>query len=349
MRRDPTEFRQRFAAWKNGENYWDTRGEDMLPGYSGGKTKKRARFQYTMDSEHFEANPYVDDVGVKTSGYGFTKNMDTIQNAQDRSYTKDEARRVLEKEMDYRLARTYKYLNPEIRRIIQSNPQLEEMLGDALWQSPSGYGGRKSSLVAALNSRNLYGDNEQAYWNNVANQFTRGNYYIRKDGTRIRLGGVMKRNNARAQAFRNMYKPKEKKAPTITEPIVNNLQQIERPLILPDKPVLQTPQQAAEQVKLPETIQRAPEHQNYPVLGNEYWENFLNSGPISQFQTLMQQQLNGYKHGKNPIHINPANRGKFNALKKRTGKTTEQLTHSKNPLTRKRAIFAQNAAKWRRK
>lgn len=47
------------------------------------------------------------------------------------------------------------------------------------------------------------------------------------------------------------------------------------------------------------------------------------------------------------IHINPKNRGKFNALKRRTGKTTEQLTHSKNPLTRKRAIFAQNAAKWK--
>ena len=47
------------------------------------------------------------------------------------------------------------------------------------------------------------------------------------------------------------------------------------------------------------------------------------------------------------IYINPKNRGKFNALKKRTGKTTEQLTHSKNPLTRKRAIFAQNAKKWK--
>lgn len=46
------------------------------------------------------------------------------------------------------------------------------------------------------------------------------------------------------------------------------------------------------------------------------------------------------------IHINPENRGKFNATKARTGKTTEELTHSKNPLTRKRAIFAQNAAKW---
>lgn len=32
--------------------------------------------------------------------------------------------------------------------------------------------------------------------------------------------------------------------------------------------------------------------------------------------------------------------------KKKTGKTTEELTHSKNPVTRKRAIFAQNAAKW---
>jgi len=49
------------------------------------------------------------------------------------------------------------------------------------------------------------------------------------------------------------------------------------------------------------------------------------------------------------IHIKPENKGKFNATKKRTGKTTEELTHSKNPLTRKRAIFAQNAAKWNKK
>lgn len=51
--------------------------------------------------------------------------------------------------------------------------------------------------------------------------------------------------------------------------------------------------------------------------------------------------------GKMSIHIKPKNRGKFNATKKRTGKTTEELTHSKNPLTRKRAIFAQNAKKWK--
>lgn len=51
--------------------------------------------------------------------------------------------------------------------------------------------------------------------------------------------------------------------------------------------------------------------------------------------------------GKMSIHIKPENRGKFNATKKRTGKTTEELTHSKNPLTRKRAVFALNSKKWK--
>ena len=49
------------------------------------------------------------------------------------------------------------------------------------------------------------------------------------------------------------------------------------------------------------------------------------------------------------IEIDPENKGKFNATKKRTGKSTEELTHSKNPLTRRRAIFAQNAKKWNKK
>lgn len=60
-----------------------------------------------------------------------------------------------------------------------------------------------------------------------------------------------------------------------------------------------------------------------------------------------QLYMTKYKNGKPPIHINPANRGKFNATKQRTGKTTEELSHSKNPLTRKRAIFALNARKWK--
>jgi len=52
---------------------------------------------------------------------------------------------------------------------------------------------------------------------------------------------------------------------------------------------------------------------------------------------------------KGGIHIKPENKGKFNATKKATGKSTEELTHSSNPVTKKRAIFAQNAAKWHHK
>ena len=51
------------------------------------------------------------------------------------------------------------------------------------------------------------------------------------------------------------------------------------------------------------------------------------------------------KGGKSPIHIKPENKGKFTATKKETGKTTEELTHSKNPVTKKRAVFAQNASR----
>lgn len=49
------------------------------------------------------------------------------------------------------------------------------------------------------------------------------------------------------------------------------------------------------------------------------------------------------------IEIDPKNKGKFTATKKATGKSTEELKHSKNPLTRKRAVFAANAKKWNHK
>jgi len=53
-----------------------------------------------------------------------------------------------------------------------------------------------------------------------------------------------------------------------------------------------------------------------------------------------------YKDG-GGIHIKLENRGKFTEYKKRTGKTTEEALHSKNPHVRKMAQFAVNAAKWK--
>lgn len=88
--------------------------------------------------------------------------------------------------------------------------------------------------------------------------------------------------------------------------------------------------------------------------GNEWVNNTLVNNAENISNTQMQDLLSNYAAFGGPIlyskggsiHIKPENRGKFTETKRRTGKTTEELTHSSNPLTRKRAIFAQNAKKW---
>ena len=68
-----------------------------------------------------------------------------------------------------------------------------------------------------------------------------------------------------------------------------------------------------------------------------------------RINSIISESINLVLEGKSSIHIKKKNKGKFNATKKKTHKSTEELTHSKNPLTRKRAIFAQNAKKWNHK
>lgn len=55
------------------------------------------------------------------------------------------------------------------------------------------------------------------------------------------------------------------------------------------------------------------------------------------------------------IKIDPSNEGKFTEFCKRHGykgvtqKCIEEGKRSKNPVTRKRAVFAENARKWNKK
>lgn len=66
-------------------------------------------------------------------------------------------------------------------------------------------------------------------------------------------------------------------------------------------------------------------------------------------QKYLDQGLIDYLKKGKKIYIKPENRGKFTETKKRTGKTAEELSHSKNPLTRKRALFELNSRKWNKK
>ena len=56
----------------------------------------------------------------------------------------------------------------------------------------------------------------------------------------------------------------------------------------------------------------------------------------------------GYKNGKaSGIHIKPENRGKFTALKKRTGHSASWFKEHGTPAQKKMATFALNARKWK--
>ena len=67
------------------------------------------------------------------------------------------------------------------------------------------------------------------------------------------------------------------------------------------------------------------------------------TGSVPQQQAL--DQVACMKDG--GIHIKKANVGKFTEYKKRTGKTTEEALHSKDPHVRQMANFSRNAKKWK--
>ena len=91
---------------------------------------------------------------------------------------------------------------------------------------------------------------------------------------------------------------------------------------------------------------------NWDELAKSLMQQPVNEGRVlemteEELRTIVSEgaieAYNRIKEGKSGIHIDPENKGKFTATKKRTGKSTEELAHSKNPLTRKRANFARMA------
>lgn len=59
--------------------------------------------------------------------------------------------------------------------------------------------------------------------------------------------------------------------------------------------------------------------------------------------------LKRIEKGKSGIYIKPENRGKFTALKKRTGKSASWFKAHGTPAQKKMAIFALNSRKWSKK
>ena len=70
----------------------------------------------------------------------------------------------------------------------------------------------------------------------------------------------------------------------------------------------------------------------------KYITNFKQGGILKRVES-----------GKSGIHIKPENRGKFTALKKRTGKSSTWYKEHGTPAQKKMAVFALNARKWKHK
>ena len=70
----------------------------------------------------------------------------------------------------------------------------------------------------------------------------------------------------------------------------------------------------------------------------KYITNFKQGGILKRVES-----------GKSGIHIKPENRGKFTALKKRTGKSSTWYKEHGTPAQKKMAVFALNAKKWKHK
>lgn len=69
MRRDPTEFRARFRAWKDGKDVYNA-GRPI--GYADGKDPYTDYRNFLAQYEGFRDTTYLDGKGIPTIGYGFT-------------------------------------------------------------------------------------------------------------------------------------------------------------------------------------------------------------------------------------------------------------------------------------
>lgn len=70
---------------------------------------------------------------------------------------------------------------------------------------------------------------------------------------------------------------------------------------------------------------------------------------MNQFQDLLEYNREDFGKGGHKIHIKPENRGKFTALKKRTGKSASWFKAHGTPAQKKMAIFALNSRHWGKK
>ena len=294
MRRDPTEFRQRFAAWKDGENYWDTRGENMLPGYSGGKTKKDSAY---VSPQAQQAVRYFMSKGLTDfQAAGLVGNLMRESGMNHRSKNSGSGA--------YGLAQWLGSRKKALFNKYGNNPSFQNQL-DFIWHElntshKSGLKYLRRSKTAEEAARNAMGYYEFSAGPEGA--IAEMNKYG-QDGRRSMREGITNATRLIGQPIPSRGPLK----PTLisTQPVVERLKENELPLQLPNQqPIVQME---------PQPMNTLQQTQNV-LAQNDYWDGFFNNSSLDQLQSLMQQQMTSHKHGKNilPRHKDGKTSGEYN-------------------------------------
>lgn len=174
MIKDPTEFRKRFAAWKNGEQVY----KDGLPAYSKGKNAWDDSTDFITKYEGFRDTTYQNKGDVPTIGYGTTNKKWTSRG----KITKEEARLAMSED----LAANEHLLRKNIKNYDRFPDSAKIVLRDILYNVGQGNLFNKSpKFMKALNAGDWKGAAAQMDW----------------DNNKTGMGGAKVRNTARQQLF----------------------------------------------------------------------------------------------------------------------------------------------------
>ena len=325
MRRDPTEFRQRFQAYKEGKMPY----ENGLPKYAGGKDPYENIVNSIIKEEGFLSSPKDIGDSAITIGSGLTNKKWINQYKTKGSWSQSDNRAAVREEV----GNTEKYL----RRLFSNYDTLPQEAKNVLIDIGYNVGPNTLSIAKSPKFVNAV---RTGNWYEAMRQMDWGNNQVDSKGRLFR--GLEKRNARRQAAWANAFGLSGMRPtgnvqlnplsaipdavavrPTIpAEQIVPVYDPTISPYIS-GKPMVKL----RPRIELPNLMQ---------LIEDSEWEPVFN---------YMDGKLPGYKNGK--IYIKPANRGKFTALKKRTGHSASWFKENGTPAQKKMAVFALNSKKWK--
>lgn len=319
MRKDPTEFRERFKAYKDGKNPY----ENGLPKYKGGKNPWDDSVDFITKYEGWSDTAYQKKGDKPTIGYG-TTNPKWVSKGK---ITINQGRAAMAED----LALGEPLLRKNIMNYDKFPDSAKTVLRDILYNVGQGNLFNKSpKFMKAINSGNYAEAARQMDWDN------------NKPG----MSGAKKRNAARQALFLQDLQNN----PVVQESeLVQQMKQKQQ--FQPWSNYHSTDYPINNPAPASISSWNSPQSPAYTPIQYDSSQTYLKLPDIKDVveQIILKPmfkngKLPGYKNGK--IYIKPANRGKFTALKKRTGHSASWFKKNGTPAQKKMATFELNSRKW---